>query len=108
MGSARRLRWLRAGAVAVLAFCLLPQIAYLGHWDEHERPMTPQEVQEHTAHCHLGPSSCADGPSKAILQVPAAATALVALATLVLSLPQSRILAPASPRYRPHKPPRVA
>lgn len=108
MATARRLRWLRIGAVAVLAFCLLPQIAYLGHWDEHEGPMTPQEVQEHAAHCHLGPSSCADGPGKAILQVPAAATALVALATLVLSLPRRRVLVPESPPRPPDKPPRVA
>ncbi len=108
MGSAHRLRWLRVGAVAVLAFCLLPQIAYLGHWNEPEGPVTPQEVQEHAAHCHLGPSSCADGPGKAMLQVPTAATALVALATLVLSLPQRRVLAPESPLYPPHQPPRVA
>lgn len=108
MGPARRLRWLRIGAVAVLAFCLLPQVAYLGHWGGHERIDTPQEAQEHAAHCHLGPSSCADGPGKAILQVPAAATALVALATLVLSLPQRRIFAPEPPLYPPDKPPRVA
>lgn len=107
MASARRLRWLRIGAVAVLAFCLLPQVAYMGHWDEHEGPMTPQEVQEHAAHCHLGPSSCADGPGKAILHVPAA-TALVALATLVLLPPQRRVLVPESPPRPPDKPPRVA
>ena len=108
MASGRRLRWLQIGAWMVLLLCLLPQVAYMGHWDGHESIDTPQEAQEHAAHCHLGPSSCADGPGKTFLQLPAVATAVVALATLVLSLPQSRILAPESPLHRPHKPPRVA
>lgn len=60
---------LRLASLFVLIFAVLPNVLYLGHLplpglsNEPEHIHTPAQAQEHTEHCHLGPSSCSDQPS---------------------------------------------
>lgn len=54
-------RLVTAGALLVLMAAILPNIMYLGHWSSADNHVfrTPEELQEHIAHCHVGPSHCA-------------------------------------------------
>ncbi|MBI4570675.1 MAG: hypothetical protein HY723_01895 [Chloroflexi bacterium] len=57
----------------VLLLAMLPSLVYLGHWGEYiqyavsgpgllEDEAGPLEHTLHHAHCHAGPSTCADQP----------------------------------------------
>lgn len=61
-----RRRIVRLGSIFVLLMVMLPSIAYVGHWDSlHVKPThahslhhEPNDRQDHTDHCHEGPSTC--------------------------------------------------
>jgi hypothetical protein len=76
--AAKRDHLVRLGAWLILAFVLLPNILYMGHWpemagaghdhhDEAAMPVDPgahdSETEDHAAHCHVGPAHCGGGES---------------------------------------------
>ena len=76
--AARRDHIVRLGAWLILAFVLLPNISYMGHWpemagtaeghhDDSAGLVDPgaldSETEDHAAHCHVGPARCGGGES---------------------------------------------
>ncbi len=62
MRARKRTLLVRAGALAVLAGVVLPNLAFVGHWSGggHAHPIHSEAAAvEHATHCHLGPSRCA-------------------------------------------------
>lgn len=101
-----RRTWFRLLAVGplVLLLALLPSLAYLDHWGEYiqyavsgpgllENEADPLEHTAHSAHCHAGPSTCADQPIPlgdkyllAVVEVPQPDLPAVVVEERVLSL----------------------
>jgi hypothetical protein len=78
--AAKRAQFVRLGSWLVLAFALIPNISYMGHWpeiagtaDDHHNDAATNaltdpsgmdaETEEHAAHCHIGPAHCGGGES---------------------------------------------
>jgi hypothetical protein len=75
--AAQRDHIVRVGSWLILAFVLLPNISYMGHWpemagtadDHHDAaaPVVPSALdaatEEHADHCHVGPAHCGGGES---------------------------------------------
>ena len=60
MGTLRRRRFVAIGAVVVLLGAILPNAAYMGHWDlPGLRVVEAHAGHDHASHCH-GDSSCAN------------------------------------------------
>ncbi len=56
------------GSVFILLFAVLPNVLYVGHWSFPSGPgdqviHTEAKAEEHAAHCHIGPSNCANQQS---------------------------------------------
>jgi len=61
-------RWRLAAAPVLLLLALAPSVLYVGHWGDFfatARPVSPEHMAQHAAHCHIGPSSCSDQPAPA-------------------------------------------
>ncbi len=66
MGTRRRRRFVAIGAVVVLLGAILPNAAYMGHWDlPGLRVVEAPAGHDHASHCH-GDSSCADQAADAV------------------------------------------
>lgn len=66
---------LRVGP-ALMLIALLPSVLYLDHWTAYASALLgPSEAQQlselasHSAHCHVGPSTCSDQPAVYSAQV---------------------------------------
>jgi hypothetical protein len=85
----------------VLLAALLPNVSYMGHWPisgagAHVDPgVDPASViEEHEAHCHIGPATCGGGESMV-------GTPFAGEENGVLSLPGSEMKFDAGHDYRP-------
>lgn len=66
-GTRRAKRLLATASLVVLLAAFLPNLLYVGHGplggsDGHDFK-TAADIEEHIAHCHIGPSDCSDQAS---------------------------------------------
>ncbi len=105
----RRATLIRAAAVLVLLFVVLPNVLYLGHWPIFgDHPIRSEaQAREHAAHCHLGPSTCSSeaplGQSLLAPEIPPFSTPDTFLSVADPADP----FIPTLLVHRPDKPPRL-
>ena len=90
-GRARR-QSLQVGSLAVLLFAIAPNVLYVGHWGiigGRSDMASEAEVEEHAAHCHVGPSKCSGAVGTGQM-LPGMADALLLVGGALLALAAAR------------------
>ena len=92
MSGRARQQLLHIGSLVVLLFAIAPNVLYIGHWGiigGRSDMANEAEVEEHAAHCHVGPSKCSDAVGTGQV-LPGMADALLLLGGALLALAAAR------------------